>query len=303
MTQNPFDQLSKQFLEELLSPVGTVQRTLEVPGEPKFVDIWFTPNAEATAPDLGLLSRIAETACLLEPFRNPPTRSEVRTCLLKLFWVQEDFRRKNQQENRSIKEDDLPRLWILATSVSKPLLQDCGATLKADWMPGVYFLPEIFKAAIIAIDELPVTRETLELRVLGRGETQKQAIAEIRAMPTDDPQRNQILRILANWKVTIELSEVSDVDAREELMTFSQAFLEWEQATEQRGVQQGIQQGVQEGKAKLVIALLNARLGTVEPPIASQIQRLSSTQLDTLAIELLNFTTLTNLERWLVQRE
>ncbi len=44
MTQNPFDQLSKQFLEELLSPVGTVQRTLEVPGEPKFVDIWFTSS-------------------------------------------------------------------------------------------------------------------------------------------------------------------------------------------------------------------------------------------------------------------
>ncbi len=115
------------------------------------------------------------------------------------------------------------------------------------------------QAAIIAIDELPVTRETLELRVLGRGETQKQALAEVRELPSDNPQRNQILRILANWKVTIELSEVLDVDAREELMTFSQAFLEWEQATEQRG----IQQGVQEGKAEFAIALLSARLGTV----------------------------------------
>ena len=103
MTRIPFDQLSKQFLEELLSPVGIVQRSLEVPGESKFVDVWFTPNAAAeAAPDLGLLSRIAATACLLEPFRNPPSRTEVRTCLLKLFWIQEDGRRKSQPENRSL---------------------------------------------------------------------------------------------------------------------------------------------------------------------------------------------------------
>ena len=95
MTQFPFDQLSKQYLQDLLEPLGTVQRNLEVPGEAKFVDLWFSPAPNASLqPDLGLLSRIAATPCLLEPFRNAPKRQEVRTCLLKLLWLQEDQQRK-----------------------------------------------------------------------------------------------------------------------------------------------------------------------------------------------------------------
>jgi hypothetical protein len=87
MTRIPFDQLAKQYLEEFLEPLGTIQRNVEVPGEPKFVDVWFTPAAEVTTSNsnLGIFSRITETPCLLEPFRNAPSRQEVRTCLLKLF--------------------------------------------------------------------------------------------------------------------------------------------------------------------------------------------------------------------------
>jgi predicted transposase YdaD len=35
MTQTPFDQMSKQYLEEFLAPFGVVQRQYEIPGEPK----------------------------------------------------------------------------------------------------------------------------------------------------------------------------------------------------------------------------------------------------------------------------
>lgn len=63
MTRIPFDQLSKQFLEEFLTPLGKVERSLEVPGESRFVDIWFVPSSQpATNPvDLGLLGKMAAT--------------------------------------------------------------------------------------------------------------------------------------------------------------------------------------------------------------------------------------------------
>lgn len=68
MAQNSFDQLSKQYLEEFLAPIGTVQRQYEIPGEAKFVDVWFVPNPDVTqAEDLGLLGRMAQHSCLLEP--------------------------------------------------------------------------------------------------------------------------------------------------------------------------------------------------------------------------------------------
>ncbi|MCL6436127.1 MAG: hypothetical protein K6T90_18335 [Leptolyngbyaceae cyanobacterium HOT.MB2.61] len=96
MTQIPFDQLAKQYLEGFLEPLGVVQRNLEVPGEPKYVDVWFTPADPLTEPvnDFGLLYRIAKTPCLLEPFRNAPGRQDIRSCLLKLLWIQEDVKRK-----------------------------------------------------------------------------------------------------------------------------------------------------------------------------------------------------------------
>ena len=112
MSRIRFDQLAKQYLEEFLEPLGTVQRNLEVPGKPKFVDVWFTPAPEtsASANPLGLLSRIATTPCLLEPFRNAPTRQEIRSCLLKLFWMQEDQRRKVEQAGGTQTEQALPHL-------------------------------------------------------------------------------------------------------------------------------------------------------------------------------------------------
>ena len=112
--------------------MGTVQRSLEVPGESKFVDVWFTPAPTATEPsgnlsgNLGILSRIATTPCLLEPFRNAPTRQEIRSCLLKLLWIQEDQRRKIEQEGSTLTESKLPRLWILAATATSPVISLVG---------------------------------------------------------------------------------------------------------------------------------------------------------------------------------
>jgi len=55
------------------------------------------PNKSITEPidDLGLFSKIVKTPALLEPYRNPPTREEIRSCLSKLLWLQEETRRKS----------------------------------------------------------------------------------------------------------------------------------------------------------------------------------------------------------------
>ena len=44
MSQSPFDDLFKQYLEDFLAPIGTVERQYEIPGETKYVDVWFRPN-------------------------------------------------------------------------------------------------------------------------------------------------------------------------------------------------------------------------------------------------------------------
>ncbi|BAY65607.1 hypothetical protein NIES22_57140 [Calothrix brevissima NIES-22] len=56
------------------------------------VDILFSaiPTPQANQQSLGLLGRIAVGTSLLEPFRNQPTKTEVRNCLLKVFTVMAD---------------------------------------------------------------------------------------------------------------------------------------------------------------------------------------------------------------------
>jgi hypothetical protein len=184
---------------------------MEVPGEPKFIDAYFVPSDAEFSPgdDLGLLGRIVNTKCCLEPFRNAPTRTEIKTCLLKLLWIQEDERRKDKKVGINTLNADLPRLWILAATTNQPVIDDFGGKIGDSWFlsdrQGIYFLPPGFNTAIVSINQLPETADTLWLRVLGRGQTQRRAVQEVVALPLNYPRRGQILRLLASWKVTIEI--------------------------------------------------------------------------------------------------
>jgi hypothetical protein len=255
MTQVPFDQLAKEFLQELLTPLGRVERSFEVPGEPKFIDVWFQPAVipNVSPENLTLLERISATPCSFEPFRNPPSRNDIRRCLLKLLWVLDSELRQDDK----IPDLQLPMLWVLASSVSKPVIKEAKGEVSEDWIPGIYFCGNVFKTVLVAINELPETDETLWMRVLGRDETQERAIAEVLALPADDPERSRILQMLTNWRVRIDLLEPLDSEDEQLRMALSQAYLAWEQTTEQRGEQRG------EMRAKLssIESLLKVRFG------------------------------------------
>jgi Domain of unknown function (DUF4351) len=297
MTKNSFDQFSKQFLEEFLLPLGAVETSHEVSGEAQFVDVYFIPNLESTttSPGLGLLGRIAQTPCLIEPFRNQPSSDEVRSCLLKLYQVHGDYRRRARREHENLPEVHLPQLWVLASSASKALLSGFGASPENDWESGIYFLSPSLKTVIIAINQLPCTQETLLLRLLGEGKTQRQAITEVLAFDTKDPRRSSILKLLASWKISIEVTEQVAEAEKELLMALSQAYLEWEQQTEQRGVQQGAQQEAR----LLVLRQLNRRVGMVPEDLEAQISSLALDELESLGDALLDFTSLSDLQLWL----
>jgi predicted transposase YdaD len=67
----------------------------------------------------------------------------------------------------------------------------------------------------------------------------------------------------------------------------------------ERGIQQGRQEGRQEESRSLVMLLLEQRLGQLPDDLHDRLSPLSRTQLEALAIALLNFSTLAELEAWL----
>ncbi|MEQ8466255.1 hypothetical protein [Coleofasciculus sp. E1-EBD-02] len=267
MTRQPHDQFAKQYLEELLAPLGTVETSRDVPSEVRQIDVWFVP-APSPSPEfetLGLLGKMAATTCLFEPFRNAPTPVEVRSCMLKLYSVEAELLRKARRERRSLSEDESPRLWILSPSCSQRLLDGFCAKLNQseNWGEGVYFLPEFQRTALVAINQLPVNQDTLWLRVLGKRRTQQQAIDELIGLPQENPQRRNILEILANWRINVGRSErLSNAD-RELIMNLSPAYFKWREEAVLEGRQEGRLEGRQEGQRLMVENFLRVRFGEI----------------------------------------
>ncbi|OBQ32508.1 MAG: hypothetical protein AN485_21305 [Anabaena sp. MDT14b] len=303
MTRQLHDQLAKEYLEELLKPLGNVTISKDVKSEVQEIDVSFEPTT--TLPknsEVGLLGRMAVTSCLFEPYRNAPNEVEIRSCLLKLYSVQGELLRQAKREKRSISEEELPFLWILTPTCSERILEGFGAKTKEGWEKGVYFLPKYQKAAIVAINQLPMTEDTLWLRVLGKGRTQNEAISEVVELSKENDKWDRLMEIFASWQKNLELnSDVNDEEVRELIMSLSPAYLkqreEWKQEGLEEGRQEGRQKGRQEGRQEgqkdgqrlMVESLLAVRFGNLDEELSaiiSQLMELSPTERTQLLLNL-----------------
>lgn len=186
MTQFPYDEFSKNYLQELLGTIGEVKTDKKVPSEIREIDVYFAPSPHPPEykVELGLLGRFADTAALFEPFRNAVQPLEVCSCMGKLFSAFAEAERKSNREKTPLRMDDLPRLWIISPTASEPFLGDGfhATPDEQNWGKGIYFLGNNTRTGIIVVHQLPDIPETLWLRILGRDGTQKRAIAEERSI-------------------------------------------------------------------------------------------------------------------------
>lgn len=293
MTRQVHDQLAKEYLEELLKPLGKVETSKDVKSEVQEIDVWFVPTTTSTNSELGLLGKMAVTSCLFEPYRNAPNEVEIRTCLLKLYSIQGDLLREAKREKRSISEQELPLLWILTPTCSERILAGFGAQTKEKWETGVYFLPKYQKTAIVAINQLPIIEDTLWLRVMGRGKTQTEAITQVVKLSENNHKWERLVEIFASWRKNLELnSNVSD-EERELIMSLSPAYLKQREEWKQEGIEEGRQQGQKDGQRLMVESLLAVRFGNLDEElsaIVSPLMELSLTERTQLLLNLSNLS-------------
>ncbi len=128
MTRTIHDQFAKDYLEQVLSPYGQVLAPRRVPGEVRYIDVWFAPSQP---PDvaLGLLAKITRNTTILEPFRNPVTQSEVSDCLLKQLEMEALLRREGKRQGQT-PPGVFPFLWILTPTASAKIISGYGATIR-----------------------------------------------------------------------------------------------------------------------------------------------------------------------------
>jgi hypothetical protein len=172
MSQFPHDQFAKDLLESLLSPFGKVGSNRKISSEVREIDLCFFPHPEPiNFTSLGLLSKLAAIGAAFEPFRNPASADEIRSCMAKLFDLHTELNRQAKREEQlKIDESSLTRLWILTPTLAATTLESFGAITDVErWRDGVYLMPPGCKTGIIVIHQLPKTPDTLWLRILGKG--------------------------------------------------------------------------------------------------------------------------------------
>ncbi len=279
MTRFIHDQFAKQYLIELLIRFGQVEASKDISSEVRQIDIFFIPSPQATnnLNSLGLLGRIASTPVIIEPFRNPVTSTGILTCLGKLISIREQVARQSHQNNQPTNPS--PKLWILSPTISPELLASCQATAdESQWLKGIYFLPEIFKTAIVAIHQLPRTPETLWLRILGRGRVQQQAIRELETLPENNPWRESTIELVCNLLAILELrqrqQEELDAEEQELVMQLSPIYLQRLEEATQQGIEQGIERGAERERRNTVETLMLMRFGEIDAQLATIISSL-----------------------------
>ena len=229
MTRQVHDQFAKEYLEELLSPLGSVKKSQKLKSEVLEVDIWFEASPLPLPPDipLGILGKMVGGISLFEPYRNPIDDNDIRSCISKLLIAHSDFIREAKRKEDSSPLPELPSLWILTPTCSSRIIEAAGAKESEleNWTRGIYFLSPIFRTALIVIHQLPTVEETLWLRVLGRGNVQRQAVEELVDLPPSNPYKKNLLEILSNWHKNLEIKDNKTIDEQEIFMNLSPAYL------------------------------------------------------------------------------
>jgi len=281
MTRFIHDQFAKQYLTELLTPYGQVETSKDITAEVRQIDLLFIPSPQPgqSLEKLGLLGRMATNYAIFEPFRNPVSRSEIRSCIGKLFDVHADLERQAKRNETRINETELAQLWIFTPTASVDILESFNGTLdETNWGKGIYFLSTGLKTVVVAIHQLPSTPETLFLRVLGRGKVQRQAVEELEALANNSPFLGDIIELVHNLIAVLSARQRQehdiDQDDQELIMKLSQMYQQQLEEIKKQERQEGLDRGIQRERRAMIESILQVRFGEVDSQLATIINPL-----------------------------
>ncbi len=222
--------------------------------------------------------------CLIEPFRNAVPGAEICNCRSKATILGYKLVRKAQQEKRRFSFDQRPFLWMISPTLSKRMQNKYSMRQSAVWGEGIDLLPEGDRAAVIAVHQLPENLDTLWLRLLGRDQVQKCAVAELLALPKHHPYRELSLRHIAVLQKNLKARQNLTKDLQEVTMALAITYEEIEAEWVGKGVEQGIEQGIEQGadRRSREIALEMLREG-MAPELVVRLTKLPISTVEGLA--------------------
>jgi hypothetical protein len=286
-----FDQFGKQMVRTAVEGCGSVETDAEVPAETRRIDLWFTPDETgASVPDyLGWLGRMIGSPSTLEFFHKAPNGDELTTCLIKHGEFRHFLSRRKEPP-------PIPTQWVISSGRPDGAIEGLGFRQVTSWPAGIYESPPLLWTRLVVVNELPVARFTLLLRLLGAGSVLRQAVAELQVLPADAPERMLALPILVRLRLAVPSDPATQTsDDKEFLMSTHDIVEVWRQEAIQEGVKQGLEQGI-ERERKLLVRLLRRRFGAeVDGETERRVAVASAEQIEIWAERVLSAATLAEL--------
>ncbi len=244
-----FDQLAKQLACTLLEDFGETTTSEEVLADSQQIDIWHQPAEGAhDRARLGILGRMTEAACLLEPYHEPPDDDDLRECIRKQlsFHHARVLKTRGAADGRAVVP--LATCWIVSSGRPVSVIPAFGFTPAAGWPDGIYDSLPGLRLKLAVLTELPRSRETLLVRLMGREAVLRDARRDLLALPPDSWERTAAIPVFARLRFELPQDPHDRTAEEEELAVTSQQMVEaLERKAREEGMEKGMEKGMEEG--------------------------------------------------------
>lgn len=211
------DRLAKLVLEEALDPFGVTQREVEIePGYLQRGDFLFTPIHPVVLEQwpgyLQLMGKMVGEISMFEFSSNPPDEGEALDFHCKQMNLRNRRRLKGEQP-------EMPRLWTLSAGKPVKALSSLSAEPDESFPEGFYRMAPWTKMGFVVLPELPRTRQTVVLRMLGTSRLRQDALDEIAAIPDSDGEQAALFTMVAALRHAIDRDTLIPQEEKESFMT------------------------------------------------------------------------------------
>lgn len=239
-----FDGLAKDALGATLGIATQVVLQHGVSAETQYFDVVSEPDP-ARAHErhrLGLLGRMIEERCALEPYHEPPDEEELSGNIRKQFTWQHVLTRTARAADPAAKMVRLPLQWILPAGRPSRVIEHFELRPLEGWPDGVYSAVSWARLRLVVISELPRTRETLLLRLLGAGVTLRAAMAELIALPDDAWERTLLVPLFLKFRFKLPQDPSQRTPEEEAFIMTAEDYVE---AIREEGTRKGRSEGME----------------------------------------------------------
>jgi hypothetical protein len=219
-----------EYLKSILGDDNRIRINAEVIGEAELVDVLFEPDPTKSRANLGVLGSLTSVPCIIDTLHSPPESPDSIEilCLIHnwLSWYAEEYGGivpvdeapphidKKIQPPLPV-DSNKAQLIIFPTVQYDDIINGFGGRPSPLNIPGLYTLPPaLCNTTFVFTQLLPVDTSTLWLRLLGRGETQRQAIIELVNSDIDNPLYALARQQLRAWYQVL-LEDRADEESQE----------------------------------------------------------------------------------------